>query len=332
MTPGNDRSRPGQGAASHRSSRSEHQSTNGCRGVKPPVLEGALGLARIGWYVHLLYGPTMLRNVFTGGPVNSPGKQPILPDWPERASTDPAVIAGWWDTWSDANVGVVTGARSGLVVLDIDPRNGGHESLAKLEERVGVLPGTAMVITGSDGLHKYYRHPGPGVKVKSVSKAFGREFPGIDVKGDGGQVVAPPSIHPDGPRYRWSGDVSGLLHGDVAGYLAPWPAEQLAPVLSPPPPPPPPRTERPRRDRTGQADATLLGLLTVVFEAPEGERNRALHWAACRVGEHVVTGLLDSRAVDALHSAGRQAGLTDRETRATVRSGLRRGRTPGAAA
>ncbi|MEX5632139.1 bifunctional DNA primase/polymerase [Parafrankia sp. FMc2] len=180
------------------------------------LLGAALRYARLGWPVV---------------PLLPRGKRPILPDWTNAASTDRDVIRGWWARWPDANVGIATGPRSGLAVLDLDPRSGGAESLTELETRVGLLPGTAMVVTGSDGVHFYYRHP--GVKVTSRAHSLGR---GLDVKADGGQVVAPPSIHPTGQRYVWSGNVDGLFAGDVAGFVAPWPTSQLTPAEPAPTP------------------------------------------------------------------------------------------------
>ncbi|MEX5711981.1 bifunctional DNA primase/polymerase [Parafrankia sp. FMc6] len=200
------------------------------------MLGAALRYARIGWPVV---------------PLLPRGKRPILPDWTNAASTDRDVIRGWWARWPDANVGIATGPRSGLAVLDLDPRSGGAESLTELETRVGLLPGTAMVVTGSDGVHFYYRHP--GTKVVSRAHSLGR---GLDVKADGGQVVAPPSVHPNGSRYAWSGNVDGLLAGDIAGYLAPWPTSRLTPAE--PEPMPPARPPAPASPSSGTGDAAQI--------------------------------------------------------------------------
>lgn len=271
----------------------------------PDLLAAALGYACLGWPVV---------------PLLPRGKRPILPDWTNAASTDPDVIRGWWDRWSDANVGIVTGPRSGLAVLDLDPRSGGASSLSELESRVGVLPGTAMVVTGSDGVHFYFRHP--GAKVTSRAHSLGR---GLDVKADGGQVVAPPSVHPNGNRYAWCGDARGLPAGDVDGYLAPWPVTQLSPVEQAPRVVNLVEHRVSRERRTGSRDP-LAGLLDVVLRAQEGDRNNALHWAACRAGEHIAAGRLgDLVAADALLIAGRKVGLSEREIATTIVSGMRRG-------
>lgn len=121
------------------------------------------------------------------------GKRPLVPDWP-RAIATPELVHEWWQRWPDANVGVRTGG--GLAVLDVDPRDGGHETLAALEARHGPLPASPEVVTGGDGRHCYFRGP--------TRMASARIGPGLELKGDGAQVVAPPSIHPaSGRLYVW---------------------------------------------------------------------------------------------------------------------------------
>jgi hypothetical protein len=126
-------------------------------------------------------------------PIPLNGKRPVTDDWVTSASHHHHVIGRLWDGHSDANIGLVTGGR--LVVLDMDPRNGGVESLAKLEARIGKLP-EPTVRTGGGGLHWYFE----------TEKALPclKLMKGLDVKGDGGQVVAPPSVHPEtGQPYVW---------------------------------------------------------------------------------------------------------------------------------
>ena len=126
------------------------------------------------------------------------GKTPIIQDWPNRATTDPGVIRFWWREKPRSNVGILCGQRSGLVVIDIDPRNGGKESIEALLSELGSLPQTPMVLTGGGGYHLYFRYPPAYLIPKSKPR------PGIDIQSDGSQVVAPPSIHPTtGQRYRW---------------------------------------------------------------------------------------------------------------------------------
>jgi hypothetical protein len=114
-------------------------------------------------------------------------------------------VRRWWRRWPNANVGVVTGTVSGLVVLDVDPRHGGDESLAALEGIHGLLPHTVESLTGGGGRHLYFRHPGTVVPSRSIA-------PGLDIKGDGGLIVSPPSQHVSGRVYRWE---PGCAPGEV---------------------------------------------------------------------------------------------------------------------
>jgi putative DNA primase/helicase len=126
------------------------------------------------------------------------------------ASDDPDVVTRWWSEVPDANIGVATGRNSDLVVLDVDGPTG-EETLAKLERKFGSLPPMCQVGTGK-GRHIYFRYPENIAKVKSVA----RKNLGLDVRGDGGYVIAPPSVHESGRRYT-------LLEG-TASERAPCPA------------------------------------------------------------------------------------------------------------
>lgn len=126
----------------------------------------------------------------------SQGKHPRLNSWKwyqhRRATADE--IRAWWARWPDANVGIVTGAVSGIVVLDVDGA-AGLVSLAKLEAEHGPLPPAPTAITGAGGRHLYFKHPGHRVGNK-VNLA-----PGLDLRGDGGFVIAPPSLHKSNRHY-----------------------------------------------------------------------------------------------------------------------------------
>lgn len=158
----------------------------------------ALSYAKRGWPVHPLHG--IVDGFCTCGKEDcSPGKHPILPNGLKGASTDPAQIRDWWKRCPKANIGIRTGAESGIVVLDIDPRNEGDKTLADLIKKHGDLPDTPIVNTGSGGQHYYFKHP--GVEFKCGTDVYGQ---GLDVKGDGGCVVAPPSRHKSGGTYQWA--------------------------------------------------------------------------------------------------------------------------------
>lgn len=154
----------------------------------------------------------------------APGKHTHGP-WKERMRQVAGIeqIRRWWRRWPDANVGVVTGAVSGLVVLDVDPRHGGGDSLAVLEGIHGVIPHTVESLTGGGGQHLYFRHPGTVVPCRSIA-------PGLDIKGDGGLVVSPPSTHISGRLYGWE---SGCAPGETPlADLPPW-LQRLAQGPSP---------------------------------------------------------------------------------------------------
>lgn len=162
------------------------------------LLDAALDYARRGWVVILLHGIIEGRCTCGKDCGKNAGKHPMLTDWPNQATTDPATIQRWWQRWPDANVGIVAGARSGLIAVDGDPRHGGDDTLRELEAQHSPLPATVESCTGGGGFHKLLRHP--GYPVKSGAGVLG---PGLDIKADGGYIVAPPSLHLSGRRYCW---------------------------------------------------------------------------------------------------------------------------------
>ena len=174
-------------------------------------LAAALGYADRGWPVIPLHTVRDGRCSCGKAKCDSPGKHPHTTHGLKDASTDERIIRQWWKRWPDANVGVVTGGRSGIVAIDIDPRHGGEDSLAGLERDHGELPETVEAITGGGGRHILFPHPGGYVKSRNVT-------PGIDVKADGGYIVVEPSLHASGRRYAWE-----ISHHPEDTDLAPMP-------------------------------------------------------------------------------------------------------------
>ena len=126
-------------------------------------------------------------------PLKPRSKAPRITRWQERATTDPDAIRGWFEGRPDDNLGLLTGR--GIVALDLDA--GGSESYARLTEKWGQLPETANAETGSGGMHILLRIGG------SITNRVGI-LPGVDIRGDGGQIVVAPSIHPKtGRPYIW---------------------------------------------------------------------------------------------------------------------------------
>jgi hypothetical protein len=129
------------------------------------------------------------------------GKLPLTEHGFKDASKDANTIRAWFQRWPDANVAIPTGPASGFVVLDVDPRHDGDKSLAALEEKHGRLPLTLEARTGGGGRHFFFAL-GSGQNVRNSNGKLG---PGLDVRGDGGYVVAPPSIHPETKQpYAWA--------------------------------------------------------------------------------------------------------------------------------
>lgn len=134
-----------------------------------------------------------------GKKCSSQGKHPRIRNWTEKASNDPAQIREWWGKWPDANIGIVCGEVSNIVVLDMDPRHNGEDSLEKLEREIGTFTQTTTIVTGGGGKHFYYLYPG----LNKLKNSNGKLGEGLDIKTDGGYVVAPGSLHKSGKKYDW---------------------------------------------------------------------------------------------------------------------------------
>ena len=146
-------------------------------------------------------------------PAGERTKRPII-RWQRFQHQLPTVaqLEGWYERWPNANLAVVTGEISGVVVVDVDPKHGGTESLAALEARHGALPDTIESITGGGGRHIYFTHPGREVRNRAGLA------PGIDLRGDGGCIIVPPSVHPSGKLYEWK---PGHAPGEISTAMLP---------------------------------------------------------------------------------------------------------------
>jgi len=195
----------------------------------PSGLDAALTYARFGWHVFPLHSMDAGGHCTCGKrDCSSPGKHPRTLNGLNAGTKDEESIREYWRRWPDANVAIVTGRVSGLLVLDIDPRHGGDESLEKLKQLCGgALPETVEALTGGGGRHLLFQHPGREIR---CAVAVG-DLPGIDVRADRGYIVAPPSVHLSGRRYEWEvsshpdevalallpADLLALVAGDSAG-------------------------------------------------------------------------------------------------------------------
>jgi hypothetical protein len=130
-------------------------------------------------------------------PVEPKGKRPVTEHGLLDATTDVEKIEAFWAIHPQHNVAIRCGVQSGLVVLDVDGQDG-IASLRALEQKYDLLPQTLSVVTPRGGQHYYFAHPGSG----EIHNTTGFPGPGLDIRGDGGYVVAPPSAGPNGRCYE----------------------------------------------------------------------------------------------------------------------------------
>ena len=192
-------------------------------------LSHALIYAERGWSVFPVHYPVEGRCSCGNPDCGSPAKHPMTEHGYKDATTDPTRIRNWWVRWPKANVAIVTGAASQLIVLDVDGDEG-RESVKDFK-----TPETPVATTGK-GTHFYFHHPGGEVR------NFARKLPGVDLRGDGGYVVAPPSNHITGRVYEWATSpgvspaeppewLMDLLRGPKHEHTPPPPDEQKKKLL-----------------------------------------------------------------------------------------------------
>ncbi len=223
------------------------------------------------------------------------------------ATTDPERLAAMLAAVPGGLLAIATGTASGLAVVDIDPRNGGRID----RELMGP---TATVATGGGGWHLYYRHPGMPLPPALPGR------PGVDIKADGGYVVAPPSARPGGRPYRWAGS------RPVAG-MAPPLVAALRAALAVPAAPPPAHPARPVP--TGRAagitspGALLAAHLAAVEHAKPGRRRVTLYGAARGAARMVAAGAITRQDAEAaLTAAGLAASQSPRQVRDAISGGF----------
>lgn len=167
----------------------------------------ATGYARRGWRVIPLHhvretGEYPVCACWKRHDCNTPGKHPAIKNWREIASADVSLVVQWWRVWPMSNIGLVMGGLSRLVAVDIDGEVG-RESLRILEDTNGALPPTLSQSTGraEGGVHYLFTVPADldMDRIRNRTKMA----PGIDVRAEGGLIVAPPSVHPTGASYSW---------------------------------------------------------------------------------------------------------------------------------
>jgi len=229
-------------------------------------------------------------------PCNAVNKRPLTATGFKDASCDAETVHLWWTENPDALIGVPTGPK--FVVVDLDLQ---HEDAQKwlADNRDRVLTRTHR--TRSGGIHWLLA---PNDKVKCTASKLG---PHVDTRGHGGYVI------------WWPACGLEVLHGGVFAQVPDWIVGALNPKVVPITLSIPPAGHRPSM-------AAIRGVLRVLAGAREGERNQALFWVSCRMGEAVRAGAItETEATDLLLSVGRAVGLLDREILRTARSGFQEG-------
>jgi len=231
------------------------------------------------------------------------------------ATSDHAVINGWWGRHPDWQIGLRTGQVSDLVALDVDVDKGGLDSLIALQQAGLDIRDTAAQLSGSGlSFHLLYSHPGG-----TVPNSAGRLGDGLDVRGDGGYVVGAPSRHPDtGARYQLLGELMQLpvwrppSHPEHARSFSATPQQQ--------------RNRSVASRGTGRLTSTRVqALVDLVGSAQPGRRREMLFWAGCRLGESSGTQAARLAVAQLLLDAAASAGMTEYKAFDTLRGALQQG-------
>jgi bifunctional DNA-binding transcriptional regulator/antitoxin component of YhaV-PrlF toxin-antitoxin module len=238
-------------------------------------------------------------------------KTPMTPHGFKDATTDRATVLAWWTEHPQASIGIACGA-SGWLVLDIDGDKGGFESFAELRDRDIITSDdlhTFTTRTGGGGMHIAWKQP-EGVKIGNSTDPIRRllglkagDVLGLDIRGEGGYIIAPPSGHPSGNLYQ------------IEINAKPQPApERLVDLLT--------EIKKPKAEFTAgpiNPKGAIKSAISKVAQAPKGERNNVLSNQAWFLLHLVKDGSIPRNiAEDALRYAGQGAGLTEREIQATL--------------
>jgi putative DNA primase/helicase len=269
---------------------------------------------------------------------------PVFPVDPEKkprtlhgfkdATTELAKIETWWGMWSGAGIGIPTGFASGVWVLDVDAHHGGFLSLESMELDHEILPETRQARTGGGGRHYYFKWPADRV----IRNTTGLE-PGIDVRGEGGYVVVPPSPHYLGGSYVWENEADVLDAPE-------WLLERVCP-----------KEKKNGHARHADGDSVAVASAGEVLElvknprayarkclenavremesCPEGRRNDTLNKICFGLKRLIEAGFLRRSVVEealreaAIRASGNgETGLSDNEIDRTISSGIGTARGP----
>lgn len=263
-------------------------------------------------------------------------KLPLIKAWQNVATDDAEEIAAWAEQWPTANIGIATGTKSGVIVIDIDRKDGkdGLVALDGLAKQGEVLPPSPIAITPTGGQHRYFRAVAGirnAMEVARDGRGLGR---GIDVRADGGFVVAPPSVLIDCAAHG-AGQYCWRVPPMTSEFprLPEWAVKRLSPQPTPPrqpvPIPSPIEAEGYRR----QALSDLHELTAMMSSLKDG-RHQAPFSMACRIGKYQAHGFLTEAEIERafLNASANNGALSKyaiHDLTSQVRNGLRRAKADG---
>ncbi|MEH2627065.1 hypothetical protein V1292_005120 [Bradyrhizobium sp. AZCC 1719] len=277
------------------------------------LCEYALDYARRGWAVF----PCNPHNKFplVGCNTDAAGNKLAGTGGVKKATTDAQQIEQWWEWWPAAMIGVACGVASGVWAIDPDaPKKpgdpNGKANWAELRQKHG-CEHTHTHLTPGGGEHLLFKWRPD----RPITNSEGRiKRTGINVRGEGGYIIAPPSRRADGKAYEIAEPLDFFRFADAPDWLY----ELLAP------PPRPASVQRLNTNQDASPIARIQGILNTVAAAGEGDRNKILFWGAMRVVDMVtereVPPAEGDRAFAALADAALHAGLPDREIIRTLQS------------
>lgn len=246
-------------------------------------------------------------------PLKPRDKKPVTPNGFKNATRVARPIEAWWALDASRNIGIATGEVSGIVVIDIDGEAAREEWAALKGSNEEPVTLTSITGRAEVGHHLLFQHPGFHVGNSDLS-------PHINVRADGGYIVAPPSLHPDtGKAYAWLDETAEIapLPGwllealEMRGNKPTTTVERSLPAVAS------------ARPTIKYAETALDGEVNAVKSAGEGNRNNQLNTSAFNLGQLVGSGTLDRYTVeDHLINAALGAGLSEDEARKTIKSGL----------
>ncbi|MGM0377048.1 MAG: bifunctional DNA primase/polymerase [Bacteroidota bacterium] len=237
-------------------------------------------------------------------------KQPLTKNGFYDATTDHEQIKRWWQQHPDALIGMPTGEKSGMWVLDVDSyKPEGQQSFEWLIKNNGDLPKTCTSKTGGGGKQFFFQWPGNGTNIKNSGSVIAKS---VDVRGNGGYVVLPPSGHPSGGQYEWIEKVPPAKAPD-------WLIDLVK--------------EKPELEiklHTGDSGAygkkALAEEMMKLAAAGNGTRNNTLNECAYSLGQLIAGGELEhDHVVNSLLIASQTIGLKTSEARKTIQSGIKSG-------